>query len=280
MLAAGAAGAWIGTALLACPEALTDAQARARILAAGETGTVYTRVFDVALRIGWPPEYGGRALANEFSRRWTGREDELAAAGGAREELSAARKRGDYDIAYQYAGQGVGLVREERPAAEVVAGLAAGCRAAAAQPGMTMADCRFDAILAGDAPAWFVLDEPEVVGFLDVRPLFKGHVLVVPREHHETLADLPAALVEPLFGWVQRISAAMPAAYGAQGSFVAINNTVSQSVPHLHVHVVPRTKGDGLRGFFWPRGRYADDDEAEQYARRMRDTRAGVSDAR
>jgi nitronate monooxygenase len=126
VLAAGAAGAWIGTALLACPEALNDPQARARIRAARETDTVYTRVFDVALRIGWPPEYGGRALANEFSRRWAGREDELAADDDAREELSAARKRGDYDIACQYAGQGVGLVREERPAAEVVAGLAAG----------------------------------------------------------------------------------------------------------------------------------------------------------
>ena len=200
VLAAGAAGAWIGTALLACPEALTDAQARARILAARETGTVYTRVFDIALRIGWPPEYGGRALANEFSRRWAGREDELAAADGAREELSAARKRGDYDIAYQYAGQGVGLVREERPAAEVVGRARGRRRAAAAQLGMTMADCRFDAILAGDAPAWFVLDEPEVVGFLDVRPLFKGHVLVLPRAHFETLADLPRGLIEPLFG--------------------------------------------------------------------------------
>jgi nitronate monooxygenase len=126
VLAAGAAGAWVGTALLACPEALNDPQARARIRAAGETDTVYTRVFDVALRIGWPPQYGGRALANEFSRRWAGREDELASADGARQELSAARKRGDYDIAYQYAGQGVGLVREERPAAELVAALAAG----------------------------------------------------------------------------------------------------------------------------------------------------------
>jgi len=126
VLAAGAAGAWIGTALLACPEALNDPRARARIRAARETDTVYTRVFDVALRIGWPPQYGGRALANEFSRRWAGREDELASADGARQELSAARKRGDYDIACQYAGQGVGLVREERPAAELVAGLAAG----------------------------------------------------------------------------------------------------------------------------------------------------------
>jgi nitronate monooxygenase len=83
-------------------------------------------VFDIALRIGWPPEYGGRALANEFAARWAGREDELAADDRARQELSAARQRGDYDIACQYAGQGVGLVSEERPAAEVVAGLAAG----------------------------------------------------------------------------------------------------------------------------------------------------------
>ena len=145
---------------------------------------------------------------------------------------------------------------------------------------MTVAGCRFCAVLAGDAPAQFVLDEAEVAAILDVRPLFKGHVLVLPRAHHETLADLPHRLIGPLFGWVQRISAAMPAAYGAQGSFVAINNTVSQSVPHLHVHVVPRTKGDGLRGFFWPRGRYAGDDEAARYARRMRDTLAGVSEAR
>jgi len=138
-----------------------------------------------------------------------------------------------------------------------------------------VSECLFCAILAGDKPAWFVLDEPDVAAFLDVRPLFKGHVLVLPRAHYETLADLPAGLLSPLFGQVQRISAAMPAAYGAQGSFVAINNTVSQSVPHLHVHVVPRTKGDGLRGFFWPRGRYASDEEAAQYARRMRETLAG-----
>ncbi|HEY1916936.1 MAG TPA: HIT family protein [Streptosporangiaceae bacterium] len=132
-----------------------------------------------------------------------------------------------------------------------------------------MSDCLFCAILRGEVPAWFVLDEPEVAAFLDVRPLFKGHVLVVPREHHETLADLPPVLVEPLFSRVRAISAAVPAAYGAQGSFVAINNVVSQSVPHLHVHVVPRTKGDGLRGFFWPRGRYADDEEAASYAARL-----------
>ena len=129
--------------------------------------------------------------------------------------------------------------------------------------------CRFCAILAGQAPAHFVLDEPDVAAFLDVRPLFKGHVLVVPRAHYVTLGDLPGELIVPLFGQVKRISAAMPEAYGAQGSFVAANNIVSQSVPHLHVHVVPRTKGDGLRGFFWPRGRYACDEEAAGYAARL-----------
>jgi histidine triad (HIT) family protein len=96
-------------------------------------------------------------------------------------------------------------------------------------------------------------------------------VLVVPRQHYETLPDLPADLVGPLFSRVQRLSAAVLPAFGAQGSFVALNNTVSQSVPHLHVHVVPRTRGDGLRGFFWPRVKYASDDEAAGYARRLRD---------
>jgi histidine triad (HIT) family protein len=137
-----------------------------------------------------------------------------------------------------------------------------------------VADCLFCAILAGSASAHFVYEDAEVAAFLDIRPLFKGHVLVLPRTHYVTLADLPAGLLDPLFGRVQRISAAMPAVYGAQGSFVAINNTVSQSVPHLHVHVVPRTKGDGLRGFFWPRGRYASDEEAAEYASRMRDALA------
>jgi histidine triad (HIT) family protein len=99
--------------------------------------------------------------------------------------------------------------------------------------------------------------------------VFKGHVLVAPKEHYVTLADLPEDLVGPLFTRVRRVCAAMPAALGSEGSFVGENNVVSQSVPHLHVHVVPRTKGDGLRGFFWPRGRYADDAEAADYARRL-----------
>ena len=132
-----------------------------------------------------------------------------------------------------------------------------------------MTDCLFCDIAAGTVAAHLVAAGELTVAFLDVRPVFKGHVLVIPRAHHETLAALPAELVGPLFGQARRISAAMPGALGAQGSFVGLNNTVSQSVPHLHVHVVPRTKGDGLRGFFWPRGRYADDDEAATYARRL-----------
>ena len=134
-----------------------------------------------------------------------------------------------------------------------------------------MSDCVFCKIIAGDVPADIVLSDSEVVAFLDARPVFKGHVLVAPREHFVTLADLPAARVGPLFERVRLVSAAVPAALGAQGSFVALNNIVSQSVPHLHVHVVPRTKGDGLRGFFWPRTKYESDAEAASYAQKIRD---------
>ena len=130
--------------------------------------------------------------------------------------------------------------------------------------------CLFCAIVAGEAPAHVVLDEPQLVGFLDVRPVFKGHVLLVPRGHVVTLPDLPAALRDPFLEAGQRLAAVMTDTLGAQGSFVAMNNTVSQSVPHLHLHVVPRTKGDGLRGFFWPRTKYADDAEAAAYAERIR----------
>ena len=137
-----------------------------------------------------------------------------------------------------------------------------------------MSDCLFCAIANGDHPAEIVLADEVVVAFLDSRPVFKGHVLVIPRDHYETLPDLPAELVGPLFTRVQRVSAALPAALGAQGTFVALNNVVSQSVPHLHVHVVPRTRGDGLRGFFWPRQRYADEAEAAAYAQRIRDALA------
>ena len=122
-----------------------------------------------------------------------------------------------------------------------------------------MAGCTFCAILAGELPAHVVLDDEVALAFLDVRPLFPGHVLLVPRDHVETLPDLPAERVGPYFERVQRLSVAVRDATGAQGSFVAMNNVVSQSVPHLHAHVVPRTKGDGLKGFFWPRTRYRDD---------------------
>jgi histidine triad (HIT) family protein len=131
------------------------------------------------------------------------------------------------------------------------------------------ARCLFCGVVAGEVAAEVVLETAETVGFLDHRPVFKGHVLLVPREHVVTLPDLPAALRDPFLESGQRLARAMVDALGAQGSFVAINNTVSQSVAHLHLHVVPRTKGDGLRGFFWPRTRYADG-EAADYAQRLR----------
>jgi histidine triad (HIT) family protein len=123
--------------------------------------------------------------------------------------------------------------------------------------------CLFCSIVAGDTPATIVASDDEIVAFLDIRPLFPGHVLVAPRHHVETVTDLPVARVGPFFERIQRMARAVEQAMGAQGTFVAINNRVSQSVPHLHVHVVPRTKGDGLKGFFWPRTKY---DSPEQQA--------------
>jgi histidine triad (HIT) family protein len=132
------------------------------------------------------------------------------------------------------------------------------------------AGCVFCAIVAGARPADLVLEAEDTVGFLDIKPLFKGHVLVVPRVHIETLPDLPPVALAPLFGAVQRICRAVEAALGAHGTFVALNNKVSQSVPHLHVHVVPRRRKDGLRGFFWPREPYASDAEREEFAARIK----------
>ncbi|MBO4206200.1 HIT family protein [Micromonospora echinofusca] len=131
-------------------------------------------------------------------------------------------------------------------------------------------ECVFCAIVTGRIAAFRVADEPAGVAFLDTRPVFRGHVLVVPRDHLVTLADLPVGALADYFGLVRRLSVAVETGLGAGGTFVAINNRVSQSVPHLHTHVVPRTKGDGLRGFFWPRTRYADDTEARSYADRIR----------
>jgi len=132
--------------------------------------------------------------------------------------------------------------------------------------------------MAGEVEAEIVLDEPQAVAFLDHRPLFHGHTLVVPRHHHETLADLPADEVGPFFGTVQRLSVAVPRAMDAQGTFVAMNNVVSQSVPHLHVHVVPRVRKDGLRGFFWPRGKYETDEQLKRAGVAIREALAGTGE--
>lgn len=134
--------------------------------------------------------------------------------------------------------------------------------------------CLFCRIVSGEAAACVVWETPETVGFLDIRPVFKGHVLIVPRRHVATLVDLPDELLVPVMGSARTVAAAMISTLSAQGSFVAMNNVVSQSVPHVHVHVVPRTKGDGLRGFFWPRTRYVDENEMAQYGQRLR---AGLS---
>jgi histidine triad (HIT) family protein len=132
-------------------------------------------------------------------------------------------------------------------------------------------DCLFCSAVSGDLQVQVVWSTPATFAFLDHRPVFKGHVLVLPRDHVVTLADLPPDQIEPYFTDVQRIAVAVESALDAGGSFVAINNKVSQSVAHLHTHVVPRTKGDGLRGFFWPRAKYASEDEAESYANRIKD---------
>jgi len=131
-------------------------------------------------------------------------------------------------------------------------------------------DCSFCAIVAREVDAEIVHSDETTLAFLDHRPLFPGHVLLVPREHHETIEDLPPTLVEPLFSTARTLAGAVRRAMGSQGSFVALNNKVSQSVPHLHVHVVPRNRKDGLRGFFWPRTKYEDDAHAEAVAETLR----------
>ena len=129
--------------------------------------------------------------------------------------------------------------------------------------------CLFCRIAQGLEPAAFVLREERLCAFLDVRPVFKGHVLIVPVQHVDDLGALPPPLVGPLFVAAQRVTRAVQAGLGAQGAFVALNEKISQSVPHLHVHVVPRTKGDGLRGFFWPRTKYSSDAERDDFAARI-----------
>ena len=135
---------------------------------------------------------------------------------------------------------------------------------------MAVKPCVFCQVVAGSVAAEVVLDEGPCLAFLDHRPLFPGHVLLIPRAHHETLPDLPHEEVGPYFETAQRLARAVPAAMGAEGSFVAINNVVSQSVPHLHAHVAPRVRKDGLRGFFWPRTKYESPEHMEQVAAAIR----------
>jgi histidine triad (HIT) family protein len=132
-----------------------------------------------------------------------------------------------------------------------------------------VADCVFCAILAGSTPAHVVADEPAGLVFLDARPVFPGHALVVPRTHLETLADLPPDELPGFFGLVRRVTIAVERGLDADGTFVAMNNKVSQSVPHLHCHVVPRRRKDGLRGFFWPRSKYPSEEEPAALAAKI-----------
>ena len=130
--------------------------------------------------------------------------------------------------------------------------------------------CVFCDIVAGEADAHVVYSDEKHLAFLDLRPVFHGHTLLIPREHHETLADLPVTDVGPLFEVAQKLSAAVVDAMDAHGTFVANNNIVSQSVPHLHIHVVPRRFKDGLRGFFWPRKKYSGGEEMASVAASIR----------
>ena len=131
-------------------------------------------------------------------------------------------------------------------------------------------NCIFCGIVAGHIAAPIVFEDESSVAFLDHRPVFPGHCLLVPRKHFETLADLPPNLVGPFFSTTQLLTRAVEQALQAQGTFVGINNRVSQSVPHLHVHVVPRRRKDGLRGFFWPRQRYESDEEMRRVQEAIR----------
>lgn len=136
-----------------------------------------------------------------------------------------------------------------------------------------MTDCAFCRIARGEADEpLVVLEDDQTIGFLDHRPLFPGHTLLIPRAHVETLVDLPDEVLPELFSNARLLARAMEEGLDAEGSFVAINNRVSQSVPHLHVHVVPRRRKDGLRGFFWPRHKYESDEQAADTAERLRHT--------
>jgi histidine triad (HIT) family protein len=140
------------------------------------------------------------------------------------------------------------------------------------------AGCRFCAIVAGEEHGHVVFEDEVSLAFLDHRPLFPGHSLLVPRDHHETIWDMPDDLVGPLFGNARLLSAAIRTAMNAQGAFIALNNAVSQSVPHCHVHLVPRNRKDGLRGFFWPRTKYDGEAHMRETAEAVRAAVKGLSE--
>jgi histidine triad (HIT) family protein len=136
-------------------------------------------------------------------------------------------------------------------------------------------NCRFCAVVAGEEQGHVVFKDELSLAFLDHRPLFPGHSLLVPRDHYETIWDLPDDLVGPLFGNAKFLSGAIRTAMNAEGAFVAVNNIVSQSVPHLHIHLVPRNRKDGLRGFFWPRRKYDSEEHMRETAARIREVVEG-----
>ena len=135
--------------------------------------------------------------------------------------------------------------------------------------------CVFDRILAGEASAHWVLEEREIAGFLDARPVFKGHTLVVPRAHIETVSDLAPGTMGELTEAGRRVAAAQRKALDCDGTLFLLNDVISQSVPHVHLHVIPRRRKDGLRGFMWPRTRYGSDEEAESIAALIRQALVG-----
>jgi histidine triad (HIT) family protein len=137
--------------------------------------------------------------------------------------------------------------------------------------------CKFCAIARSETPAHVVFEDDHSLAFLDHRPLFHGHLLLIPRDHYSTLTDLPVELVGPFFTSARLLTGVVEEAMDAEGSFVALNNRVSQSVPHLHLHIVPRRRRDGLRGFFWPRHRYDDDAQMATVAAKIRSVADGRS---
>lgn len=133
-----------------------------------------------------------------------------------------------------------------------------------------IANCPFCRIIAGTEKSYIIFENDKFISFLDKKPLFLGHSLLLPKAHVQTLYDLPERLIKPFFLYLQRIGSAIEHAMDADGSFVAINNIISQSVPHLHTHIVPRHKNDGLKGFFWPRQHYVNEQQMTEIQEKIK----------